>query len=93
MKNIGPILLGISLSAVKSNPVPKLWVKDSDGGPGKGFPMIGRIIIDQWWFEGPFWVKRPDTGKSLPKSGARWMKKASPRKLSQNGGRHLKKYM
>ena len=82
MKNIGTILLAISLSAVKSNFVPKLGVKNSDVGAGKGFPVVGRIIIDQWYLEGPFWVRRPGTGKSLPKSGARMMKKASQRKLS-----------
>ena len=93
MKIVGPILLAISLSAVKSVPVPKLGVKKSDGGPGKGFPMIGRIVIDQWWLEGPYWVKRPGTGKSLPKSGARWMKRVSLSKLSLKGSRHLKKYI
>ena len=81
MKNIGTILLAISLSAVKSNLVPKL-VKNSEVGAGKGFPVVGRIIIDQWYLEGPFWVRRPGTGKSLPKSRARQMKKASLRKLS-----------
>ena len=82
MKSIGTLLIAISLSAVKSNPVPKLGVKNSDVGAGKGFPVVGRIIIDQWYMEGPFWVRRPGTGKSLPKSGARMMKKASQRKLS-----------
>ena len=82
MKNIGTIMLAISLSAVKSNLVPKLGVKNSDDRAGKGFPLIGRIIIDQWYMEGPFWVRRPGTGKSIPKSGARKMKKASLSKLS-----------
>ena len=82
MKNIGTILLAISLSAVKSNLVPKLGVKNSDVGAGKGFPVVGRIIIDQWYIEGPFWVKRPSIGKSLSKSGARQMKTASKSKLS-----------
>ena len=82
MKIIRKILLAISLSAVRLNLVPKLGVKNSDGEAGKGFPVIGRIIIDQWWFEGPFWVKRPGTRKSLPKSRARWIKKASLSKLS-----------
>ena len=82
MKNIGTILLAISLSAVKSNLVPKLGVKNSDVGAGKGFPVVGRIIIDQWSLEGPFWVRRPGIGKSLPKSGARKMKKASLSRLS-----------
>ena len=82
MKNIGTILLAISLSAVKSNLVPKFGVKNTNVGAGKGFPVVGRIIIDQWYLEGPFWVRRPGTGKSLPKSGARQMKKASLSKLS-----------
>ena len=82
MKNIGTILLAISLSAVKLNPVPKRGFKNNDTGAGKGFPVVGRIIIDQWYIEGPFWVRRPGTGKSLPKSRARQMKKASLRKLS-----------
>ena len=82
MKNIGTILLAISLSAVKSNLVPKLGVKNSDGGAGKRFPVVGRIIIDQWYMEGPFWVRKPGTGKSIPKSGARKMKKASVSRLS-----------
>ena len=76
MKNIGKIFLAISLSTVKSNPIRKLENK-KDVGPGKGFPVTGRIIIDQWWVEGPFWVKRPSTGKSLPKSEVGWIKKAS----------------
>ena len=82
MKNIETIMLVISLSAVKSNLVPKLGVKNTDVGAGKRFPVVGRIIIDQWYLEGPFWVRRPGTGKSLPKSGARQMKKASLSKLS-----------
>ena len=82
MKNIGTILLAISLSAVKSNLVPKFGVKNTNVGAGKGFPVVGRIIIDQWYMEGPFWVRRPGTGKSIPKSGARKMKKASLSKLS-----------
>ena len=75
MNNIGPALLVISLFAIKSAPLPKLGVKNSEGRSGKGFPVIGRIIIDQWWLEGPFWVKRPDTEKSLPKQ--KWMEKVS----------------
>ena len=82
MKNIGTILLAISLSAVKSNLVPKHGVNNTDVEAGKGYPVVGRIIIDQWYLEGPFWVRRPGTGKSLPKSGARQMKKASLSKLS-----------
>ena len=82
MKNIRTILLVISLSAVKSNLVPKLRVKNSDVVAGKGFPVVGRIIIDQWYMEGPFWVRKPGTGKSIPKSGARKMKKASVSRLS-----------
>ena len=82
MKNMGTILLAISLSAVKSNLVPKYVVKNSHGGAGKGFPVVGRIIIDQWYMEGPFWLRRPGIGKLLSKSGARQMKKASKSKLS-----------
>ena len=82
MKNMGTILLAIFLSAVKSNLVPKHGVNNTDVEAGKGYPVVGRIIIDQWYLEGPFWVRRPGTGKSLPKSGARQMKKASLSKLS-----------
>ena len=76
MKNIGQILFAFSLSTVKLNPVQKL----GENGDGKGFlgmPVTGRVIIEQWWVEGPFWVKRPETGKSTPNLGARWVNKAS----------------
>ena len=85
MKNIRQLLFALSLSTVKLNPVQKNG-KNKEVGSGKGLPgmpVTGRIIIDQWWLEGPYWVKRPDTGKSIPKQGARSIKKASfqPNKL------------
>ena len=85
MKNIRQLLFALSLSTVNLNPVQKLE-KNKDVVPGKGpqgMPVTGRIMIHQWWLEGPYWVKRPDTGKSIPKQGARSIKKASfqPNKL------------
>ena len=80
MKNIRQILFAFSLSTVKSNPVQKHDDENRDNGPGQGFlgmPVTGRVIIEQWWVEGPFWVKRPETGKSTPNLGARWVNKAS----------------
>ena len=89
MKNSGQILFAFSLSTVKSNPVQKHDDKDIYDGPGQGFlgiPVTGRVIIDQWWVEGPFWVKRPSMGKSLPNLGARGVKKASflPNKIKSS---------
>ena len=47
--------------------------KDSKGNPGR--VVTGRMILNKWWLEGPFFVKRPNPSMSLPMLGAGTMKR------------------
>ena len=47
--------------------------KDSKGNPGR--VVTGRMILNKWWLEGPFFVKRPNPSMSLPMLGAGTIKR------------------